>query len=106
MKFQLPVLKNPFKGLSDLMAKSVEDNSNVSSLRIQAYMAFWTVFGVWAIANLTSLVITTIEYYKTMSSTRGKFDFDLIGWVEIVSLTGGMILGRVWQTQIENKKVG
>lgn len=101
--------KNPFSMISkrigsllNLVKESVLDNSTVSSLRIQAYMAFIAVYGVWVITNLTILIIAIVDYYTKTGTT---FTFDFKGWVEIISLTGGMIIGRVWQSSNENKKV-
>jgi len=92
--------------LTSLVGTSVRDNSNVSSLRIQAYWAFGCVYGFWFIANVAILWVAISTYIATPAATRGKFDFSILGWLEIISLTGGMILGRVWQSQNEIKKVG
>lgn len=74
-------------GIAQLIKDSVMDNSHVSSIRLQAWCAFVIVYGVFVTTNTTLLINAVV---------RGTA-FTLYGWIEIVSLTGGLFAGKVVQ---------
>jgi len=79
-----------FKTLFD----SIKTDSNVSSIRLQGWFAILVVYGVWVMDN----IVNAVKFIQA----GGMGQLQIVGYTEIIALTGAVVAGKVVQAFSKN----